>query len=324
MAEPAEAIIGPVVAEPGDAESPSDLTGTLTSSATPATLGRPITFTVSIRSSVPDVPPTGTVAFLDGERILGTSPLDEAGQARITVADLAAGDHDMRADYSGDISFAPSTATLHQTVGRATTRTTVVSSAASGASGAVVTFEATVSSDMLGAPTGSVTFRDGTTVLGTAELNPGGVARFTADLGWGSHTIATIYGGDDVFGPSLTTVTHIVLAKTATTLWIDPSRSSYGDPVTLTATVRSAASGPVTGDVTFFDGSTTLGIVPLDAAGEARLSTPSLAAGEHLLRADYDGAGHLAPSSAEAPHQVDRAATTAIITAFVAPPAEEQ
>jgi cation-transporting ATPase V len=323
VAELAAGAMRPAVVDDGDAERPSDLTGTLTSSATPATPGRPITFTVNVRSSVPNVPPTGSVTFLDGERTLGTSPLDRAGHAWITVTDLAVGDHGIRAEYSGDFNFAPSTANLHQTVGRAATKTTVASSAGAGAFGAAVSFEATVSSDLVGTPTGSITFRDGTVVLGTAELDPAGVARFAGELGWGSHTISVIYEGDELFGPSLATVTHIVQANTATTLWIDPSRSSYGESVTLTATVRSAAPGPLTGDITFSDGSSTLGIVPLNAGGEARLSTPSLGAGDHLLRAAYGGAGHLAASSAEAHHPVDRANTTAVITAFVAPPSEE-
>jgi copper-transporting P-type ATPase V len=315
----------PDVSEDGDAGVPSDLSGTLTSSATPATLGRPITFTVSIRSSVPNVVPTGTVTFQDGERILGATALDEAGQARITVADLAAGDHAIRANYSGDVSFAPTAATLHQTVRRATTTTTVElcsAAPAAGAFGAVVTLEATVSSDLPGAPAGSVTFGDGTTEIGTAELDPAGVARLDVELGWGSHTISATYGGDAVSAPSAATVTHIIQARTATTLWIDPSRSRYGDEVALTATVRSAAPGSVTGHVTFFDGPTPLGTAAVDPAGEARLSTASLAAGEHLLRADFGGAGHLATSSAEAHHQVDKAATTAVITAFV--PTQEQ
>ena len=324
-AEVEEAVMRPAVSEAGDAGVPSDLSGALTSSATPATPGRPITFTVSIRSSVPNVVPAGTVTFQDGECILAATPLDEAGQARITVADLAAGDHAIRADYSGDVNFAPSAATLHQTVGRATTRTAVeLSSAAAapGAFGAVVTLEATVSSDMPGAATGSVTFRDGTTGLGTAELDPAGVARLDVELGWGSHTISAAYGGDATFAPSVVTVPHIIQAKTATTLWVNPSRSSYGDEVTLTATVRSAAPGPVTGHVTFFDGTVLFGSAAVDAAGEARLSTAFLAAGEHLLRAGFGGAGHLAASSAEAHHQVDKAATTAVITAF--DPTQEQ
>lgn len=83
-----------------------------------------------------------------------------------------------------------------------------------------------------------------------------------------------------------------------------------------------AAPGSVTGHVTFFEGTSVLGTAAVDAAGEARLSTASLATGEHLLRADFGGPGHLTNCSAEAHHQVDKAATTAVITAFV--PTQEQ
>jgi soluble P-type ATPase len=322
VAEPAGEASGPVAPETPGAEPLPDPSGTLSASATPATLGQPITFTLCVRSSVPNVTPTGSVTFRARERVLGASPLDEGGQARVTVADLAAGEHEIRADFSGDANFAPSAATLRQTVGRATTKTAIVSSGASAASGgfgAVVTFEATVGADTLGTPTGSVTFRDGTAVLGTAGLDSEGRARFSAELGWGSHAVSAIYSGDEIFGPSLGTVNQIIQANTATTLWITPSRSSFGEPVTLTATVRSAASGTATGEVTFSDSDRTLGVVALDDGGEARLSTPSLAAGEHLLRAEYGGAGHLAPSSADARHQVDKAATSAELSAFVPP-----
>ncbi len=79
----------------------------------------------------------------------------------------------------------------------------------------------------------------------------------------------------------------------------------------------------MTGHVTFVDGSAALGSTAVDAAGEARLSVTFLVAGEHRLRAEYGGASHLAASSAEVHHQVDRAATTAVITASIAAEAQE-
>jgi hypothetical protein len=301
--------------DPEPASAPTDM---LASSATPATFGQPVTFTVTINSRAADVP-TGTVTFRDGERVLGTTPLDHGGQAGVTVTDLAAGEHEIRADYAGDTNFAPSAATLHQTVGRATTNTTVISSAASAAFGAVVTLEATVRADIPGQPTGTVTFRDGTSPLGTVALDSTGVARVGADLGWGSHTISAIYTGDAVFGPSLATMTQIVQANTVTALTATPTRSSFGDPLALTATIRSAASATITGDVTFRDGNDPLGIVPLDTSGEARLFTTSLPAGDHRLSAQYLGDRHFAPSSAETHHHVERAATTALLNAWVPP-----
>ena len=252
--------------------------------------------------------------------MLGKVPLDQAGTASITAAELTAGDHEIWAAYGGDANFGPSSATLHQTIGRATTTATLVASVASVASGAVVILEVTVRADAPTVPTGAVTFREGTTLLGTVALDALGIARLEAAFGWGSHTIAAIYEGDAAFGPSLATTTQIVQANTVTALWSTPTRSTYGESVALTATVRSAASDTISGDVTFSDGCDVIGVVPLDTAGEARLSTSSLGAGGHAVRADYGGDSRLAPSSAEMHLEVERAATSALLTAFVPPP----
>jgi hypothetical protein len=91
-----------------------------------------------------------------------------------------------------------------------------------------VTFTATVTS-VGGTPTGSVTFKDGASTLGTGSLSGGGVASFTtSSLGVGSHSITANYGGAATFiasaSSALTQVvstvgssqTTYVLAKTGT------------------------------------------------------------------------------------------------------------
>jgi hypothetical protein len=228
------------------------------------------------------------------------------------------GENDIRAHYAGDANFAPSSSTLRQTVGRAVTTTTVTSSAPSAPLGEVVTCEATVRSEAPGTPTGNVIFRDGTAVLATVTLDATGHARYQAALGWGSHAISTIYAGDATFAPSLATMTQVTVANTATSLSATPTRSSFGDPVVLTALVRSASPGTITGDVTFFDGDQTLGIVPLDTAAEARLSTSSLPTGDHTLSAVYAGDTHFAGNSAATNHPVGKAATSTLLTGSVA------
>jgi hypothetical protein len=60
--------------------------------------------------------------------------------------------------------------------------------------GQSVTFTATVTGV---SPTGTVTFKDGGTVLGTGTLNANGQATFTtSSLSVGSHSITAAYGGD--------------------------------------------------------------------------------------------------------------------------------
>src|SRR5579872_5229117 len=68
---------------------------------------------------------------------------------------------------------------------------------------------------------------------------------------------------------------------------------AVGQPVTLTATVTAGA----TGNVTFYDGVSVLGVSAL-AAGQAKLTTSLLAAGAHTLRAHYGGDATYSPSDA--------------------------
>lgn len=76
------------------------------------------------------------------------------------------------------------------------TSTTVSSSANPQYFGSPVTLIARVSSAENNA-TGTVTFEDGSTVLGTAGLNGSGVATYPAStLAPGSHAITAVYGGD--------------------------------------------------------------------------------------------------------------------------------
>src|ERR1022692_1475375 len=79
---------------------------------------------------------------------------------------------------------------------------------------------------------------------------------------------------------------------TTTTLVSSVNPSAVGQLVTFTATVTAIQGGmPVvpTGNVSFLDGVTNLGTVPL-SAGVATLSTSLLAAGPHNITAAYSGA----------------------------------
>jgi hypothetical protein len=70
--------------------------------------------------------------------------------------------------------------------------------------GQAVTFTATVhgSSVTLPLPSGTVTFKDGTTILGSAFLNNGTAAFSTSALAKGTHNIVARYSGDFYFNPN--------------------------------------------------------------------------------------------------------------------------
>lgn len=73
---------------------------------------------------------------------------------------------------------------------------------------------------------------------------------------------------------------------TTTTLQVSAQNISYGQPLTMTATVATAIATPI-GSVTFFSGQTALGIVPLDASGVASLTLASLPVGTNSVSASY-------------------------------------
>src|SRR5947199_2448194 len=141
--------------------------------------------------------------------------------------------------------------------------TTVVSSGSPTAYGQTVTFTAAVTSTA-GTPTGTVTFKDGTTTLGTGTLNASGQATFTnSTLSVGGHSITAVYAGDINFKTSTSLAVMQTVNKTDTSAALTSSLnpSTLTQTVTFTATVSAVApgGGVPAGPVTFKDGTTTLG-----------------------------------------------------------------
>jgi Tol biopolymer transport system component len=83
---------------------------------------------------------------------------------------------------------------------------------------------------------------------------------------------------------------------TTTALMSSSNPSVYGQGVTFTATVTSAAGTP-SGSVTFFDGTAPLGPVTLNPAGIATFATSSLVAGSHSITASYAPSGNFIGST---------------------------
>jgi len=100
--------------------------------------------------------------------------------------------------YNGSTDFNTSTSgVLAQTVNKATTKTTLVSSHNPSVFGQSVTFTATVAAVAPGSgtPTGTVTFKNGGTVFGSGTLVSGKVTFSTSILTRGTHSITTVYAG---------------------------------------------------------------------------------------------------------------------------------
>jgi hypothetical protein len=175
----------------------------VTASAAAINLGQSVTFTATVSPPGGSAAATGTVTFLDGTSSLGTAQLNASGVATFSTTTLAAGMHSITASYSGDSKNAGSVSaavSVNVTTAPTTVATTtaLTASATQLTAGQSVTFTATVTPQSASSvPTGTVTFLDGSTSLGTGPLNASGVATFnTSTLAAGSHSITASYGGD--------------------------------------------------------------------------------------------------------------------------------
>jgi hypothetical protein len=124
------------------------------------------------------------------------------------------------------------------------------------------------------------------------------------------YSISYGYAGDGNFSGAVGTGTLTVSkADTSTVVSSGGAASTYGQPVTFTATVTSGGGVPA-GSVEFFDGATSLGVVPL-SGGSAALTVSTLGAGSHQITAVYGGNSNFLGSTSAALSQTVAAPTPA-------------
>ena len=284
-------------------------TTALTTSKSPTVYGESVTFTATVAPIAPGAgTPTGTVSFVDTttSTTLGSGAVNVSGQATLSTASLGTGAHTITATYSGDANFSTSNGSTGQNVSPGDTTTTVATSKSPTVFGESVTFTATVTPTLpsAGTPTGTVTFQDGGSTIGTGPVNGSGQATFTTSaLSAASHTITAIYSGDGNFNTSTSSnlIQTVNPASTTTTLISSVNPSTINQNVTFTATVAtvSPGAGVPTGTVTFTDTttSTSLGTFPLDPSAQASVATSTLSAGSHAITATYNGAADFSGST---------------------------
>src|SRR6202022_5056423 len=106
-----------------------------------------------------------------------------------------------------------------------------------------------------------VTFKLGSTVLGTATLTGGAATFTTATLGASTRSVRATYGGDSKLASSTSTAASQVISRAITTTAIASSQnpSTVGQSVTFTVTVAGQYGGIPTGTITFTDNGAALG-----------------------------------------------------------------
>jgi hypothetical protein len=273
-------------------------TVSVSSTPNPSSAGQSVTFTATVSGT--GGTPTGSVSFAEGTTVLASNvAVDGTGKASFSTSTLAVGSHTITATFTGTNGWLGSSgddAGSPQVVNPALTPTTtaVSSSANPSVFGQSVTFTAAVTPTPTAVPLGTVTFKDGSTTLGTGTLDASGHATFsTSALSMASHSITAAYSGNANFSGSTSAALSQTVNRNATTTTVTSSLnpSKHNQSVTFTATVgvNSPGSGIPAGTVTFKDGSRTLQTASLDASGKASMTVSNLSKGTHQITASYGG-----------------------------------
>ena len=207
-------------------------TTTLLSSQNPSAFNQSVTFTATVTPNG-GTALTGSVAFMDGTTTLATVRLSN-GSASYTVSTLSMGTHSITVSYAGASIDSASSSVLSQIVQKASTTTALTNNSQSGS----LILNATVGRTSPGTPTGTVTFMDGTTSLGSSSLNGSrGATLSTSALPAGVNNITAIYSGDSDFSSSTSSPMTVSADFTISASAASPASVTPGQPSTSTVTI---------------------------------------------------------------------------------------
>jgi hypothetical protein len=248
---------------------------------------------------------TGNVTFYDGQDSLGTVGISSAGVAVLTTtAGLPVGANVLSAVYAGDVNFTSSTSTdITTSVVPSASQTGLSLSNHSRTMSQQVTFTANIGPNSVTpttlstvVPTGTVTFFDNGTALGTSALSANGVATLTtaAALPLGIDIITSTYSGDSAFSSSTSAVSDLYvttqsLVPVVTSVAVPPSavggaRIHGTVSANITNKLDNIETGPETGTYSveiFASATTTLNTV-IDPLVATALRTTPLREGKSL------------------------------------------
>ncbi|MGA3213371.1 MAG: Ig-like domain repeat protein [Terriglobales bacterium] len=303
----------------------------LISSQNPSTGGQTVGFTATVSPAPTYTLGLGSISFKANGVVIGTEGLLTAddGVATLNYSNLAASGspYSMVATYNpfpGSSQCGNTSAALSQTVSAEPTTTGLGVNNTSPTFGQSVMLTATVSSTNGATPPGTVSFKNGTALLGNVALKASGAGQSQAVLNVttlpvGSNSITATYDGSNLMQTSTSNSSTVTVSQASTTTAVTASPvspSTGAETVTFTATVTPAFGGGVTGEVTFLNGSTSIGIVAVNTAGVAKLNYAALTPGSaHNITAVYAGSTNLTTSTSPIlPYTVNADTTTTSLT----------
>lgn len=170
--------------------------------------------------STTPIPITGLKA---GETVASvTGPFTVSGNSIVPSGSITAG------TYSPVVTTSTGrTLTITATVSAASLTATTTSLSPSNAnppSGTPISLTATIAPS---AATGTVTFKDGSTTIGTAPVSSGAATISNVNLSVGTHSITAVYGGDTTYATSTSAISIVTVSAA--------SGSTRADSTTITA-----------------------------------------------------------------------------------------
>jgi len=236
-------------------------TSTLTMSTPTAIAGQAVALKAVVASTVASAPsaPTGLVTFYNSGTSFATVAVDVTGTAKTTLTAPAVSStpYSITASYAGDATFYPVVSAGSSLTVIATpvpTASAVTSSYANANLAAAITFTATVTSP-IGPPAGTVTFLDGTTVLGSTALVAGtasSTATFTtSSLTAGTHTITSAVVANATYLASTSAPLPQVVIAPAVSMAFSPATLSSTGGANASTTITITPVGGITGSYAF-------------------------------------------------------------------------
>jgi hypothetical protein len=257
---------------------------TLQASTSSVEIGGSVTLTATLSPATV----TGTVTFYAGSTAIGTANVN-AAVATLSTTFASAGNIALKAVFATNASWETSTSNQVSLFVTGNTPDSVVLQVDPSTLfiGYSATLMATVSPAQA---TGTVTFYDGTILLGSASVTGGTASLVHPFMVSGSQSLTAFYSGDTEYpastsNPVLVNVGNPGSTSSTTTLTLSEYLGYLGDTVTLTANVNPSAA---TGQVDFYDNGIFLQSVVL-SSGTAAWSQAFTQSYSNSITAVYNG-----------------------------------
>ncbi|GEL95622.1 Ig-like domain repeat protein [Cellulomonas composti] len=296
-----------------DTRKPDSATATITVGAEPepagpaesevvvfdgdAVVGTAVKLPVAV--TAPGSTVAGTVsATVDGSTVVTGTLI--AGRATLSLPELAVGSHAVQVEFTpADDSLAPSSSAATVTVVKGASSLDVTWPTVTHGTAASVAVAVTGPVPA----TGTVTLKNGSTVVSTATLGSGAATlTLPKTVAAGTRTLTVTYAGStQLLGAATTAKVTVAKAKSATTLTL-PTTVKPTAQAKAVVTVKATGVVP-TGKVTVVvkqNGATKATVVATLSGGKATLTLPKLKAGTYQVVVTYGGSGDVTSSKATA------------------------